>query len=50
MDSLGFRATGTKFKANIKCAGLGGNSSSIAAKKEKPQPKKPTSDIFKAKS
>ena len=50
MDSLGLRSTTTKFKANVKCAGLGGNSSSIAAKKEKPIPKKPTTDIFKAKS
>ena len=33
MESFGFSVTGSKFKANVKCAGLGGNSSSIAAKK-----------------
>jgi hypothetical protein len=36
-------------KIITKCAGVGGNSSSIAAKKGKSIPKKPTSDIFAAK-
>lgn len=45
-----FGVTGNKIKVNTKCAGLGGNSSSIAAKKLKPTPKKPTTDIFKAKT
>ena len=33
----------------MKCAGLGGNPSSLAAKKAKPNPKKPKTDIFAAK-
>jgi hypothetical protein len=37
------------FKPLIKCAGLGGNTSSIAKKKAVPIPKKPTSGIFEAK-
>ena len=37
-------------KVITKCAGVGGNSSSIAAKKAQSVPKKPKSDIFAAKS
>ena len=33
MESKGFGITGSSFKVNTKCAGMGGNSSSIAAKK-----------------
>ena len=36
-------------KPLIKCAGLGGNTSSIAKKKAAPIPKKPSSGIFEAK-
>jgi hypothetical protein len=45
--------TGSKPKTAkplIKCAGLGGNTSSIAVKKSVVVPKKPTSGIFKAKT
>jgi len=34
----------------IKCAGLGGNPSSISGKKVPPKAKKPTTDIFASKS
>lgn len=50
MESLGFGVSGTKFKVNTKCAGMGGNSSSIAAKKAQPVPKKPKTGIFAAKT
>ena len=41
----GFGAFGTGFKVNTKCAGQGGNSSSIAAKKGKVVPKAPKAGI-----
>lgn len=50
MQSSNFGLTTSKIKVNTKCAGLGGNSSSIAAKKLQPVPKKPKSDIFAAKT
>ena len=37
-------------KPLIKCAGLGGNTSSIAKKKTEAVPKKPKSGIFEAKT
>ena len=46
----GFGVSGTGFKVNVKCAGMGGNTSSIAAKKSLVKPKKPTTGIFKAKT
>lgn len=47
---MGFGVSGTGFKVQTKNAGMGGNTSSIAAKKEFAKPKKPKTDIFKAKS
>lgn len=41
---------GKPFKPNVKCAGQGGNSSSIAAKKGIAKAKKPTTGIFAAKT
>ena len=35
-------------KKIVKCAGLGGNPSSVSKKKAAANPKKPTTDIFKA--
>jgi hypothetical protein len=49
-SSRGFGISGKGFKPLTKCAGLGGNSSSIAAKKGKSVPKKPTTGIFAAKT
>ena len=44
------RSQSAKPKPIIKCAGLGGNTSSIAAKKTAVIPKKPVAGIFAAKS
>jgi hypothetical protein len=44
------RSQSAKPKPILKCAGLGGNTSSIAAKKVQAVPKKPVSGIFAAKS
>ena len=49
MESRKGGSFGPGFKVTVKCAGQGGNSSSIAAKKEKSKPKAPTSGIFAAK-
>ena len=43
-----FGLKGGKIKPLTKCAGLGGNSSSIAAKKTKSVPPKPKAGIFAA--
>lgn len=40
----------SQLKPLIKCAGLGGNTSSIAKKKTEGVPKKPKSGIFEAKT
>lgn len=45
----GASAAGFRSKPLIKCAGLGGNTSSIAKKKSEAVPKKPLSGIFAAK-
>ena len=44
-----FGVTGVGFKANTKCAGLGGNTSSLAAKKQSAVPKRPVSGVFRGK-
>lgn len=44
-----FTVATSRPKPLLKCAGLGGNTSSIAAKKTQGIPKKPTSGVFKAK-
>ena len=44
------RSQSARPKPIIKCAGLGGNTSSIAAKKVAVIPKKPVSGIFAAKA
>ena len=46
MESRSFGIAGTGLKPNVKCAGQGGNSSSIAAKKGHSVPKKPKAGIF----
>lgn len=43
-------ASGMRHKPLLKCAGLGGGTSSIAAKKQAPAPKKVSSGIFAAKA
>ena len=51
MESTGNRFGITSVKGHkviTKCAGMGGNSSSIAAKKSQPVPKKPKAGIFAA--
>ncbi len=44
------RSQSARPKPILKCAGLGGNTSSLAAKKALPVPKKPVAGIFAAKA